>query len=85
VHVLKAAHHGSRTSSTAEFLGLVRPRWVVIQAGRGNRYGHPHGDVVRRYEGLGARVWDGRVCGEVRVWVEGEAMRLDSAGGCGGR
>lgn len=46
--VLKAGHHGSSTSTSAEFLQTVRPDLVVISAGRGNRYGHPAPDVLAR-------------------------------------
>ncbi len=48
--VLKVGHHGSRTSTTQSFLNLVNPRSAVISAGRDNRYGHPHPDVMRRLE-----------------------------------
>ena len=41
VDLLKVAHHGSRTSSTAAFLDAVRPRVAVASAGAGNPYGHP--------------------------------------------
>ncbi len=48
--VLKVAHHGSRTSTTPAFLRAVNPRSAVISAGRDNRFGHPHADVVTRLE-----------------------------------
>ena len=48
--VLKAAHHGSNSSSTDTFLGAVNPRWAVISAGQDNQYGHPHSDVLSRLE-----------------------------------
>lgn len=82
VHVLKAAHHGSRTSSTEAFLERARPTWVLIQAGRGNRYGHPHTEVVRRYLEHGARVYDGRDCGQMTLWAQSGVMILDSAAAC---
>ncbi len=40
-NVLKVGHHGSSSSSTAEFLGAVRPTYAVISSGAGNSYGHP--------------------------------------------
>lgn len=46
--VLKVAHHGSQTSSTAGFLEQVGPEAVLISVGGGNSYGHPHADVLRR-------------------------------------
>ena len=46
--VLKVGHHGSRTSTTQDFLERVSPRSGVISAGRDNRFGHPHSDVVER-------------------------------------
>jgi len=46
--VLRIGHHGSRTSSTHEFLDAVSPRYAVISAGEGNRYGHPHTVVIDR-------------------------------------
>jgi competence protein ComEC len=48
--VMQVAHHGSRTSTTAGFLELVSPQAAVISAGAGNRYGHPHPEVVERLE-----------------------------------
>jgi competence protein ComEC len=46
--VLKVAHHGSRTSSTEEFLDSVHPAFAVISAGFENSYGHPHPAIVGR-------------------------------------
>jgi len=56
VDVLVAAHHGSLSSSTTEFLSLALPRWVVIPVGHRNRYGHPHPEVLARYRAIGANV-----------------------------
>ena len=50
--VLKVPHHGSKTSSTAPFLERVNPSAAVISAGAGNRFGHPHPEVVDRLETL---------------------------------
>ena len=50
--VLKVAHHGSKTSSSASFLSVVSPRAAVISAGLDNRFGHPDTEIVERLESL---------------------------------
>ncbi len=52
--VLLAPHHGSKTSSSAEFLAAVQPAVVMVQSGYRNRYGHPAPEVMARYRALGA-------------------------------
>lgn len=56
VEVLKVGHHGSRTSTSAEFVEAVSPDYALISAGARNRYGHPHPQVLDRLEDAGARV-----------------------------
>ncbi|MCR2820461.1 DNA internalization-related competence protein ComEC/Rec2 [Lederbergia panacisoli] len=46
IHVLKVGHHGSKTSSTSDFITFVQPDYAVISAGYNNRYGHPHNEVL---------------------------------------
>lgn len=46
--VLKVGHHGSRTSSTQEFLTAVNPGWAVISCGYNNSFGHPHKEILNR-------------------------------------
>lgn len=50
--VLKVAHHGSRYSSTPEFIEAVSPSWAVISCGEGNQYGHPHDETLRALAGV---------------------------------
>ncbi|MDM5229094.1 DNA internalization-related competence protein ComEC/Rec2 [Cytobacillus sp. NJ13] len=56
IDVLKIAHHGSKTSTTDSFLSAVKPRIAVISAGRNNRYGHPHNDVMGRLRDYNVQV-----------------------------
>lgn len=46
--VFKLGHHGSRTSTSDAFLDVVRPRIGIISAGKDNKYGHPHPEVLAR-------------------------------------
>lgn len=55
VDVLKAGHHGSRTSSTDDFLRAVSPEVVVISAGIDNAYGHPHQEALDRMDAAGVQ------------------------------
>jgi competence protein ComEC len=54
--VLLVPHHGSRTSSSPEFLAAVSPRWAIVPAGYANRFGHPGPQVLERYKAVGAQV-----------------------------
>jgi competence protein ComEC len=56
VQLLKAGHHGSRTSTSPGLLAAAEPELAVISAGRRNRYGHPAPEVVRRLERRGVAV-----------------------------
>ena len=53
--VLKAGHHGSKTSSSAELLKVVQPEAVLISAGADNQYGHPHEAALSRYQKQGIK------------------------------
>ena len=53
--VLIAPHHGSKTSSTFDFIKAVQPDYVLISAGCRNQFGHPHPAVLQRYEQVNAK------------------------------
>lgn len=55
--VLKVAHHGSNTSSIMPFLNAVQPNIAIISVGERNRYGHPHKEVIERFEKMGIEIW----------------------------
>lgn len=76
VDLLKVAHHGSRTSSTAAFLDAVRPRVAIASAGAGNPYGHPTKATLDRIAARDAQVLRTDRNGSVEVTLDGTA-RLD--------
>ena len=54
--VLKAGHHGSRTSLSESFIKTVSPEYAIISSGKGNRYGHPHQEVLDFFQKIGATI-----------------------------
>jgi competence protein ComEC len=67
--ILKSPHHGSETSSSAEFVEKLRPRVVMISCGRGNPYGHPVPPVMARYRSAGAEILRTDLDGEVEIII----------------
>lgn len=74
--VLKVGHHGSRSSTTEGFLAAVAPAVAVVSVGR-NSYGHPHPDVLSRFESIGAAVWRTDREGAVIVRTDGRRLWVD--------
>jgi competence protein ComEC len=75
--VLLVPHHGSRTSSTVEFIAAVAPRWAVVPAGYRNRFGHPNGEVLERYRAAGVRVMRTDLDGAVSVFLNKDSFSLE--------
>ncbi|HYD49627.1 MAG TPA: DNA internalization-related competence protein ComEC/Rec2 [Terriglobales bacterium] len=70
--VLKVPHHGSATSSGAEFLERVQPRYAVMSLGFANRFGFPNPAVLRRYRAIGTETFRTDVDGAVAVRISPE-------------
>ncbi|MBW1996070.1 MAG: hypothetical protein JRI77_16725 [Deltaproteobacteria bacterium] len=54
--VLLVPHHGGRTSCSKAFLDMVKPNICVISGGRGNPYGFPHAETIKRLKDAGCRI-----------------------------
>ena len=78
--VLKVGHHGSRTSSTPDFLAAVRPRLALVSVGAGNSYGHPSPEVIQRLTDGGARVVRTDQSGPVVVRLSGPRITVETRG-----
>lgn len=74
--VLKAPHHGSRTSSHPDFLRAVGARDVIVSSGRFNVFHHPHPQVVDRYRRHGATLWRTDLQGAIRITTNGTDTRI---------
>ncbi len=74
--VLKVGHHGSRTSSSEEFLKIATPKYAAISVGENNSYGLPDEDVIERLEGTGAEVIRTDYVGDIVFRIEnGQIIR----------
>ncbi len=74
IQVLKAAHHGSATSSGEEWLQAIDPQWAVISYGENNRYGHPDDKVVARLRENGAKIYETAKSGAVMLETDGRRI-----------
>jgi len=70
--VLKLGHHGSRTSTSEEFLGYVEPKYAIISAGKDNRYGHPHKEILDRLNQFGISILRTDEKGTIKMQGDGE-------------
>jgi len=70
--ILKVGHHGSHTSSSLDFLKVVRPETAVYMAGTGNTYGHPHQETLDKLAQIGAKVYGTDVNGTVNIATDGQ-------------
>lgn len=69
--VLKVGHHGSNSSSSMDFLDAVTPEYAVISCGKGNSYGHPHEEPLKRLAKIGAKVYRTDTEGTVTISCDG--------------
>lgn len=67
--VLKVAHHGSKSSSTEDFINAVSPKISVIGVGANNKFGHPNSAVVSRFKKFGAIVYRTDEDGEISITI----------------
>ena len=77
--VLKVGHHGSRESSTDDFLYALSPNYAVISCGTDNTYGHPHQEAVARLSKFcGENIWRTDICGTITIQSDGETLTVST-------
>lgn len=77
--VLKSPHHGSRTSSSAEFLTAVAPKIIIISVGKNNIYRLPNPQVLNSYHNMGATVYRTDLHGAVEFVSDGKSISVRTA------
>ncbi|MCL2489079.1 MAG: MBL fold metallo-hydrolase, partial [Oscillospiraceae bacterium] len=75
---IKLAHHGSRTSTTKDFIQAVSPTVAVISCGAGNRFNHPHEEILTRLEFYNITYYRTDLSGTVIVSSDGEQIAVQT-------
>ncbi len=74
----KAAHHGSGSSNAASYLQELSPKVAGISCGLKNRYGHPAKEAVAHMEEAGAKIFETRFLGQIKVTMEQGELRVET-------
>ena len=74
--MVKVPHHGSKTSSTNDFVLATKPTFAIISVGRNSMFGHPHDEVVQRWQANGAAVLTTGECGTITVTTDGHKLSV---------
>lgn len=78
VDVLKVAHHGGNTGTTARFLKAISPRYAAISVGYANPYGHPSKDTLARLKNAGVKVFRTDVHGTITFESDGKSITVST-------
>lgn len=76
--VLKISHHGSKTSTSEEFIKNVSPDIAVISAAKDNSYGHPHQDVLETLEKYGINILRTDLDGDIKIFSDGKNLKINN-------
>ena len=75
IDILKVAHHGSKHSSSAEFLNIIQPKVAVIEVGE-NSYGHPTKETLEKLEQIGASIFRTDEYGTIKVIPKNNTVKV---------
>jgi competence protein ComEC len=75
--LLKVAHHGSASGTSADLLATVRPRYAVISVGARNVYGHPRLEVLSRLQRAGVQTFRTDEDGAVSFYLDGKSVTAE--------
>lgn len=76
--ILKIGHHGSKTSTSFEFLKHVNPQLAIITYGKSNKYGHPVDHVIANLNRLGINIYSTGVYGDIVIYTDGKGYYIIS-------
>jgi competence protein ComEC len=74
--VVKVPHHGSRSSSTLPFVAAAKAQFAIISVGQTSIFGHPHAEIIERWQASGAQVFTTGKCGTITVTTDGTDLNV---------
>jgi competence protein ComEC len=74
--VLLVGHHGSKSSTSLDFLKMVKPQYAVIQVGKENKYGHPHAATLKHLKAQGIPIYRNDLNGTIEMISDGAALQI---------
>ena len=76
IDVLKVGHHGSKTSSSKEFVDVIKPKYSIISVGKNNRYGHPNKEVLNTLEDL--KIYRTDQDGSIMLKIKNNKLKIET-------
>ncbi len=76
IDVLKVGHHGSKTSSSKEFVDEINPKYSIISVGKNNRYGHPNKEVLNNLEE--SKIYRTDQDGSIMFKIKNNKLKIDT-------
>ena len=76
IDVLKVGHHGSKTSSSKEFINEINPKYSIISVGKNNRYGHPNKEVLHNLEG--SKIYRTDKQGSIMFKIKNNKLKIET-------
>lgn len=77
VDFMSVPHHGSKYSSSLNFLKIADPEYSIISVGK-NSYGHPSADIINRYKSIGSKIYRTDVNGNVVIKTDGSTAKINN-------
>lgn len=78
IDILKVAHHGSKYSSSEEFLNIATPEYAIISAGEGNSYGHPEPETINRLKQYTNKIYVTKDLGTIILTSNGNVIEVQT-------
>ena len=76
IDVLKVGHHGSKTSSSIEFINEINPKYSIISVGKNNRYGHPNDSVLDNLQD--SKVYRTHQYGSIMFKINNDRLKIET-------